>query len=111
MSGVFLMNFAFTTAVSIAKIFVKFNTQRKYRVLVALNFVHLLSFVNLLTITVLRFNHTGKVCFCHYSDLDQDKCMDKSEGYVEIYIFGLWGILFFLTIGVCFFFCCAFCQH
>ena len=83
MTGVFVVSFFFSTAVSIAKIYVKFNTQRLYRVIQALQLLNVATLIDLLVITYFRYNHTGEVCFCHYEEITpESNCMTLSKNFI-----------------------------
>lgn len=65
---VFVINFTLSMMVDFSKIFIKFDTRKRNRVLVFLRFVHLISLIDMVVITILRFDHVGEVCFCHNND-------------------------------------------
>ena len=101
MIGIFIANFTLTLAVDISKIFVKFDTHQKNRILKALQWVHLLSIVDLALITIFRYSHSGKVCFCEYEINDPSKlanCRDTADVLLDFFIYLLWSILAIVII-------------
>ena len=101
--SVFVANFTFTLAVDISKIIIKFDTRFKYRILILLRFVHVVSFIDLLIITYMRYNHNGATCFCHNNEVDPewaDNCMSVLHFPVEMLIYILWGVVGLILIAI-----------
>ena len=101
MLAVFVATFSITLGVDIAKIFVKFDTQKKHRILVALQYVHVLSLIDLIIITLFRYNHDGVTCFCYY-DVEpeyEDACMKSVRFLIDLFIGILWAIVGLIALS------------
>lgn len=108
---VFVMSFMLSLVVDACKICIKFDTRKTNRVLVLLRFVHLLTLIDLIVITILRFDHVGETCFCHDNDDPpyDEACMRKLHQPIELFIIILWGIVGIAMLSACCA-CCYYCR-
>ena len=73
--------------------------------LVALQYVHVLSLIDLIVISILRLDHNSKTCFCHYSVETEyaSACMSTARYTSDVYIGIMWAtVLMALLFGICY---------
>ena len=73
-----------------------------YRILVCLQFVHVIALVDLFVITYMRFDYYGRVCFSIIDDPDQSELAIPiwlASG-LEIYIAVLWSTVLIYLIAI-----------
>ena len=84
-----------------------------HRVLVALQFVHVLSLINLVVITYFRFDHNGKTCFCHYDVPTEyeNACMTNIRFIIELFIGALWAFVLLFCLAALVLACSMCCRR
>ena len=98
MFGIFAASFVVMLAVDFMKIYIDFTiTQRRYRVLIALQFVHLLVLVDMFVLTYMRYNHNGRACVC----TEKDACMGLISKAVNVFLIVLYVIVGMAVFGGC----------
>ena len=76
-----------------------------------LQFVHVISLIDLIVITYFRFDHNGETCFCHY-DVPagaEDACMSNIRFAIEFFIATLW-ILVLIFVLAALILSCIYCH-
>ena len=100
----FVITFLLTCLVDVLKIYVKFDTWQKHRLLLPLQYFRVICLIDLVAITWLRFDHNGETCFCRFEIHDEhaNACMKDVRVFIEVYILILWLLV---LVGAYYFIC------
>ena len=84
-----------------------------YRILVALQFVHVIALFDLIAATYMRFDHYGQVCFFHpngqQTERDPNAIPEWLAYGLEVYMAVLWATVLVYLIAIVIV-CCSVCK-